>query len=96
MHFARVYVNGALVPPLDPVLARADIGAYLKKGINNVEIVVATTLINVISPFWSQQRTSGGAPTFFGTGVLGPAPIQDYGLIYPVVVEPYKTIVYKK
>jgi hypothetical protein len=96
VHFARVYVNGALVPPLDPVLARADIGAYLKKGINNVEIVVATTLINVISPFWSQQRTSGGAPTFFGTGVLGPAPIQDYGLIYPVVVEPYKTIVYRK
>lgn len=94
VHFARVYVNGALVPPLDPVLARADIGAYLKKGINNVEVVVATTLINVIAPFWSQQRSSGGAPTFFGNGVLGPAQTQDYGLIYPVVVQPYGTIVH--
>jgi hypothetical protein len=94
VHFARVYVNGALVPPLDPVLARADIGAYLKKGINNVEVVVATTLINVVAPFWSQQRSSGGAPTYFGNGVLGPAPIQDNGLIYPVVVQPYETIVH--
>ena len=96
VHFARVYVNGALVPPLDPVLARADIGAYLKKGTNKVEIVVATTLINVISPFWDEQRTSGGGPTFYGIGYLGPSPIQDYGLIYQVVVKPYKTVVYNK
>lgn len=92
VHFARVFVNGARVPPLDPVQARADIGPYLQEGTNTVEVVVATNLINVISPFWGEQRASGGAPNNFGSGYLGPAPIQDYGLIYPVVVHPYTTV----
>ena len=80
---ARVWINGQQLPPLDPTAARADIGAYLQEGENDVLIVVTTTLGNALVPFTDEIRSSG-------TLWLGPEPTeQEYGLVFPVRVMPY-------
>lgn len=83
LNTARCWVNGQQLPPLDPTAARADIGAYLQEGENEVAIVVTTTLGNALIPFTEEVRSSG-------TLWLGPEPTeQEYGLVFPVVVVPY-------
>ena len=84
---ARVWVNGQQLPPLDPTDAWADIGDYLEKGENHVEVVVTTTLGNALIPIYDEDhpriKTSG-------TLWLGPVPEeQAYGLVVPVKVVPY-------
>lgn len=80
---ARVWVNGAQLPPLDPTAARVDVGDYLQEGRNEVLIVVTTTLGNALVPFTEEIRSSG-------TLWEGPEPTeQEHGLVYPVVVVPY-------
>jgi hypothetical protein len=75
------------LPPFDPTNAVTDIGDYLAKGENMLEIVVTTTLGNALIPFYDEVQTSG-------TLWLGPQPIeQEYGLVRPVVVVPYRTTV---
>lgn len=83
-HTVTVVVNGKRLPPLDASHARADIGAYLRRGENQVEITIATTLINVLRPIWTQLRFSGTTP------VKAIPPIQQYGLQGQVTVTPYK------
>ncbi|KAI7367075.1 hypothetical protein KC336_g21234, partial [Hortaea werneckii] len=81
---ARAWVNGNQVPPLDPTHARADIGAYLVDGTDNeVEVVIGTTLGNVLRPIYQDVISSG-------TTWLGPQPVeQGYGLVRGVRVVPY-------
>ena len=87
VHTARVWVNGQQLPPLDPTNAIADIGAFVVKGSNRVEIVVSTTLGNALRPWYHETISSG-------TTWLGPAPIeQAYGLVQPVSVLPYRTLI---
>lgn len=82
---ARAWVNGNQLPPLDPTNARADIRDYLQQGSNKVEIVVSTTLSNVLRTMWKDIRSSG-------TLWLGPEPKeQEYGLVGNVTVVPYRT-----
>jgi len=85
-HTARAWVNGHQLPPLDPTDAFADIGDCLVSGTNNVEIVVSTTLGNVLRPIYKEIVSSG-------TTWLGIQPVeQGYGLLQPVTVLPYKTV----
>jgi hypothetical protein len=85
-HTARVWVNGNQLPPLDPTKAVADIGDYLVNGTNKVEVVVSTTLGNVLRPIYKEIISSG-------TTWLGPQPVeQGYGLLSPVSVVPYTTV----
>ena len=80
---ARAWVNGNPLPPLDPTSARADIGAYLVEGTNEVEIVIGTTLGNVLRPIYQDVISSG-------TRWLGPQPEEmGYGLVGAVRVVPY-------
>ncbi|KAK4555453.1 hypothetical protein LTR86_007205 [Recurvomyces mirabilis] len=85
IHTARVWVNGQQLPALDPTDAIADIGDQLIHGSNTIEIVVSTTLGNVLRPIYTSIRSSG-------TTWLGPQPLeQEYGLVQDVLVVPYTT-----
>lgn len=89
VHTARVTINGQALPPLDVTWARADIGRYLKAGVNTVEVVVATTLGNAVRTVWADIRSAGGSPSQGSPFLPSTA---DYGLLYPVVIYPYNTI----
>lgn len=74
----RVRLNGEQLPALDQLGAEFDVGQWLKKGRNEIEIEVATPLLNrlrVVDP-----------------SVYGPAARQAYGLVGPVVVMPYRQV----
>ncbi|WP_461060842.1 glycosyl hydrolase [Streptomyces pseudoechinosporeus] len=71
----EVTVNGHRLPPLDQLTPRVDVGAYLRRGSNTIEVEVATTLQN-------RLRVSN-APVF------GANKQQAYGLIGPVRLVPY-------
>ncbi len=71
----RVRVNGALLPPCDPMDATVDLGRRLRAGRNTIEVEVASTLLNrlrVVTP-----------------SVYGVAARQSYGLVGPVRLVPY-------
>jgi hypothetical protein len=72
----RVTVNGRVLPPVNPMdPSRVDLGPYLHGGDNQVEVRVASTLLNAVR----------AAP---GTGAANRAPAA-YGLLGPVRVTPY-------
>lgn len=71
----RVSVNGRRVPPVSVLYPAVDIGPYLRRGANTIEVEVATTLNN-------RLRVSDPA-------VYGGASRQAYGLIGPVRLVPY-------
>lgn len=80
---ARVWINEHQIPPLDPTHAIADIGDCLTHGTNHVQVVVSTTLGNVLRPVYHQVKSSG-------TLWLGPVAIeQEYGLVSNVTIIPY-------
>ncbi|MCW2813373.1 MAG: secreted protein [Nocardioides sp.] len=71
----RVRVNGELLAPCDPMDATVDLGRRLRPGRNEIEVEVASTLLNrlrVVTP-----------------AVYGSAAVQSYGLVGPVRVVPY-------
>jgi hypothetical protein len=76
----RVRVNGRQVAPCDVLDTTVDLSGLLRRGRNQIEVEVATTLIN-------RLRTVTPA-------VYGPVPRQSYGLVGPVRLVPYaeKTI----
>jgi hypothetical protein len=83
---ARARVNGKQLPPLDPTNGLADIGPHLISGKNQVEIVIGTTLGNVLRPIYRDVVSSG---TVWG----GPEPTeQEYGLVGEVAVVPYRNM----
>lgn len=92
MHTIRVIINGQTIPTLDTTSAKADITKYLVEGTNKVEVIVATTLSNVLAPIWDQLRVSGVAPTGLDGSSGQPSGDTDYGLLYPVVVTPYLSV----
>jgi len=66
----HVRVNGELLPPCDPMDAVVDLGRRLVPGVNQIDVEVASTLINrlrVVTP-----------------SVYGVATRQNYGLVGPV------------
>ena len=73
-----VRVNGQAVP-IDQISATADLGPYLHAGTNYLIVQVATTLNN---------RLYQLDPTVAKRGL-----IQNYGLIGPVTVSPYRQAV---
>ncbi|WP_406099164.1 glycosyl hydrolase [Streptomyces canus] len=71
----RVSVNGRRLPAADRLHPVVDLGPFLRRGANTLEIEVATPLIN---------RLRVAQPTVFG-GVAR----QDHGLMGPVRLVPY-------
>lgn len=71
----RVRVNGRSVGAVNQLEDRVDVGAYLQTGANEIEVEVATTMINRLRVF---------RPAEYGDQAK-----QDYGLIGPVVLTPY-------
>jgi hypothetical protein len=72
----RVRVNGKAVATVDQVTGVADISRYLEAGVNEIQVRVATTLRN-------RLRVTPGFPG------QASEDRQDYGLIGPVVLQPY-------
>ncbi|MBC6463856.1 alpha-L-rhamnosidase, partial [Actinomadura sp. HBU206391] len=78
----RVTVNGRRLPPVDLINPVVDVGPYLRRGTNTIEVEVATTLNN-------RLRVSD-------PGVYGGAARQRYGLIGPVRLVPYGEAVIRR
>lgn len=87
IHTARLSINGQTVPPLDPTWARADIGAYLVEGTNEVDVVVSTTLSNGLRGVWDELVISGRPAT---ANVPTPPSVMAYGLVEEVRLIPYR------
>lgn len=47
-HAARIHVNGERVPAVDLAAPQVDVGPYLQPGLNQVSVVVPTTMWNYI------------------------------------------------
>lgn len=86
-HTARVTVNGQILPPVDLAWAKHDIGSLLKQGENTVEVIVSTTLGNVLRNYWDEIETSGKLATATMPAVPDEA---AYGLLSPVKIVPYR------
>ncbi len=71
----RVRVNGELLPPCDPMDAVVDLGHALVRGVNQIEVEVASTLIN---------RLRTVTPSVYAVAAR-----QSYGLVGPVRLVPY-------
>jgi hypothetical protein len=71
----RLKVNGKQLPAVDQLDVNFDIGKYLKSGTNELEVEVATTIINRLRVV--------NAP------IYGVAARQAYGLVAPVTLRPY-------
>jgi hypothetical protein len=71
----RVRVNGRELRPIDQLDPVADLGPYLRRGRNTIEVEVAT-------PLWNRLRVS--SPAVFGAGKR-----IAYGLVGPVRLLPY-------
>jgi hypothetical protein len=71
-------VNGRAVS-IDQVNSICDIGPYLKPGDNEVSVRVATTLNNRLAALDDAVKARGV--------------IQNYGLVGPAVVTPYRQAV---
>ncbi|KAI5261087.1 hypothetical protein E4T47_09525 [Aureobasidium subglaciale] len=83
IHTARAYLNGILLPPLDVTDARADLTPYLRNGVNELEVVVATPYGNALGLVWDSLRSYGDKPG-------APAPrVAEYGLVGEVSVTPF-------
>jgi alpha-L-rhamnosidase len=75
-------INDQIVP-IDQISAKADLGNTLKAGVNKIEIQVSTTLNNRLFTL-SKPVTDRGI-------------IQEYGLVGPVIFQPYsKAVVWGK
>jgi hypothetical protein len=70
-----VRVNGRELPPADQLDPVVDVGPYLRRGRNTIEVEVAT-------PLWNRLRVSN--PAVFGAGKR-----IAYGLVGPVRLLPY-------
>lgn len=87
MHTARVTINGHVLPPGEITWAKWDIGPFLRRGHNMVEVVVSTPLGNVLRTYWDELETSGK----LAAAVMPFPPDEaDYGLIAPVKIIPYR------
>lgn len=87
IHTARAYLNGVALPPLDVTDATADLTPYLRKGVNELEVVVATPYGNALSPIWSSLRSYGDAPNVLA-GATAPE-VMEYGLVGDVSIIPF-------
>jgi len=87
VHTLRAKLNGHMLPALDYTGSPIDISKYLKRGENLLETVAATTLINGLTPIWTQLRSSGRLPST-------PTPPTPYeaGMVHPVTISPFITL----
>ncbi|RAL14117.1 uncharacterized protein BO97DRAFT_448686 [Aspergillus homomorphus CBS 101889] len=87
-HAVRVRVNGWDIGPLDLTDARKDIGEWVREGKNEVEVVVASPLGNVLRQYWDVIESGGKK-----AAVTGQMPaVGKYGLVGEVRVVPYRVV----
>lgn len=93
-HAARVLVNGQKVPPIDFAAPRVDLGPYLKKGTNEITVVVPTTMWNYIRSIGSELE-SADVPLQVLMSAVGYSilpPVTENGLVGTVTLVPYVNV----
>jgi hypothetical protein len=75
----EVTVNGKVLPPPDQISRHLDLAGHLKEGTNTITVRVATTLRN-------RLRVTDGY------SAQAKMPRQQYGLIGPVRITPYREV----
>ena len=80
----RAWVNGRLLPPLDPANAETEISGFLSPGINTIRAEVSSNLFNAVKARADWVRTLG-QPVLF-PGLYENAEFQPFGLIGPVTL----------
>lgn len=92
-HAARVFVNGQKVPAIDFSAPQVDLGPYLKKGSNQITVVVPTTMWNYIRSIAGEVET-GVIPLELLFSTMGTAlpPVTDNGLVGTVTLVPYVNV----
>ena len=70
-----IRINGRDIDSVNQLDTRIDVGTLLHVGTNRIEIVVATNLNNALR--------------IFSANDYGDQPVQQYGLLGPVFLEPY-------
>ncbi|KAJ5440168.1 uncharacterized protein N7458_011166 [Penicillium daleae] len=90
-HAARIYVNGQKVPPIDFSAPRVDLGQYLKKGSNQITVVVPTTMWNYIRSIAGEIETADVPLQLLmsAVGYTTLPSVTDNGLIGTVTLVPY-------
>ncbi|KAF2014360.1 hypothetical protein BU24DRAFT_441866 [Aaosphaeria arxii CBS 175.79] len=90
-HTAKLYVNGKKTPAINMFNPTIDVSKYLQDGVNEVLIVVPTTMWNYIRSILGEIWNSGKAPLIRTLwDAWGPAlGLSDNGLIGEVRVIPY-------
>ncbi len=73
-----IRINGRSIDPVNQLDTRIDVGTLLRVGMNRIEIVVATNLNNALRIY---------SPNDYGS-----QPVQQYGLLGPVFLEPYRDV----
>ncbi|KAL1617257.1 hypothetical protein SLS56_011061 [Neofusicoccum ribis] len=96
LHAVTVRVNGHRLPPLDCSAPEADVGPHLVAGVNEVVVVVPTTMWNYLRSIFSRLVHVGEAPLLgvlarFEGGELPPR--TENGLVGMVELRPYVSCV---
>lgn len=92
VHTVRLLFNGYTIPPLDISSPTADITKYLVNGTNKIEVVVSTTMANGMTSVWDDLRVCGGPPSGLFGAPTKPSGTDNYSLLTPVVVTPYRVV----
>ncbi|KAF2671303.1 hypothetical protein BT63DRAFT_385815, partial [Microthyrium microscopicum] len=90
-HALRLRVNGQQMPTLDYLTPQADITRYLVEGLNDIELIVPSTMWNYLKTLWG-NITTAGQPPVIGTGQYGAKTLPnavDNGIIGDVTVIPF-------
>lgn len=89
-HTARIYLNGRQLPPLDLTAPRADITKYLKRGSNQIKVIVPTTMWNYIRSISNEIQTVNDPIDVLLSAVGSGLPAAtENGLIGEVRLVPY-------
>ncbi|RFU24424.1 hypothetical protein B7463_g11914, partial [Scytalidium lignicola] len=87
----RAWVNGILMPPIDPANPELEISGWLVKGENQIKEEVSSTLFNTV-------KAQAGNIMIAGEGPRNPTyytipSYQDFGLLRPVTIKTLRRII---
>ncbi|KKY13290.1 putative secreted protein [Diplodia seriata] len=83
----RVWLNGAMLPPVDITDAVVDVTGFVRTGRNEVKIEVASTLFNRIKADGNGTYTAGVTANEENSRYYEVNEYKDFGLLGPVWVE---------
>ncbi|KAK6844021.1 hypothetical protein PG987_004881 [Apiospora arundinis] len=87
----RAWVNDQQLPPIDVADARVDIADFVRQGSNTLRVNVTSSLFNAVKARLDTILISG-APLSLVNPVYESAPLAEFGLIGPVILQPVQRL----